>query len=100
VGILPKEIHDVVGPYLARLDEKLKNGGAINGDAIKGDAGVCTGNGWRFDYGPREACLDLEGFPTGIAATSWAKRDSEHQLQDVNAKRSAQRVAADASGGR
>ncbi len=26
VGILPKEIHDVVGPYLQRLDEKLKNG--------------------------------------------------------------------------
>ena len=26
VGILPKEIHEVVGPYLARLDEKLKNG--------------------------------------------------------------------------
>ncbi len=26
VGILPKEIHDVVGPYLAKLDEKLKNG--------------------------------------------------------------------------
>ncbi|MDX1925186.1 MAG: CvpA family protein [Pirellulaceae bacterium] len=26
VGILPKEIHDVVGPYLERLDEKLKNG--------------------------------------------------------------------------
>ena len=26
VGILPKEIHDVVGPYLQQLDEKLKNG--------------------------------------------------------------------------
>ncbi len=26
VGILPKEIHDVVGPYLASLDSKLKNG--------------------------------------------------------------------------
>lgn len=26
IGILPKEIHDVVGPYLARLDEKLKDG--------------------------------------------------------------------------
>ena len=26
VGILPKEIHEVVGPYLVRLDEKLKNG--------------------------------------------------------------------------
>ena len=26
VGILPKEIHDVVGPYLANLDDKLKHG--------------------------------------------------------------------------
>jgi membrane protein required for colicin V production len=26
IGILPREIHDVVGPYLARLDEKLKDG--------------------------------------------------------------------------
>lgn len=26
VGVLPKEIHDVVGPYLANLDNKLKNG--------------------------------------------------------------------------
>ncbi|MCA9134410.1 MAG: CvpA family protein, partial [Planctomycetales bacterium] len=25
MGILPKEIHEVVGPYLARLDEKLKH---------------------------------------------------------------------------
>lgn len=27
VGILPKEIHDVVGPYLANLDDKLKQHG-------------------------------------------------------------------------
>ena len=26
VGILPKEIHEVVGPYLENLDSKLKNG--------------------------------------------------------------------------
>lgn len=26
VGILPKEIHDVVGPYLANLDDQLKSG--------------------------------------------------------------------------
>ncbi len=31
IGVLPKEIHDVVGPYLARLDEKLKSGGAFGG---------------------------------------------------------------------
>ena len=28
VGVLPKEIHDVVGPYLVSLDNKLKNGQA------------------------------------------------------------------------
>lgn len=26
IGILPKEIHDVVGPYLSRLDNQLKSG--------------------------------------------------------------------------
>ncbi len=26
VGILPKEVHDVVGPYLAQLDDQLKDG--------------------------------------------------------------------------
>jgi membrane protein required for colicin V production len=33
VGVLPKEIHEVVGPYLARLDDKLKNGGALDGNS-------------------------------------------------------------------
>lgn len=32
IGVLPKEIHDVVGPYLARLDDKLKSGGALDGN--------------------------------------------------------------------
>ncbi len=34
VGILPKEIHDVVGPYLANLDNKLKTG--QDGTAVPG----------------------------------------------------------------
>lgn len=45
VGILPKEIHDVVGPYLANLDTKLKNG--QNGTvATTNEAGTGGGNGW------------------------------------------------------
>ena len=36
VGILPKEIHDVVGPYLANLDDQLNSGGAS--DTSTGDA--------------------------------------------------------------
>lgn len=39
VGILPQEIHDVVGPYLARLDNKLKNGGSADGSAANTGAG-------------------------------------------------------------
>lgn len=42
VGILPKEIHDVVGPYLARLDDKLKSGGAYEAHPA-GDAGSQDG---------------------------------------------------------
>ncbi len=36
VGVLPKEVHDVVGPYLARLDTKLKDGrnGIPNNDSL------------------------------------------------------------------
>ncbi len=36
VGILPKEIHDVVGPYLEQLDAKLKNG--QNGMPVANDS--------------------------------------------------------------
>jgi membrane protein required for colicin V production len=41
VGILPKEIHDVVGPYLQRLDEKLKNG--QNGLPMANDSNWASG---------------------------------------------------------
>ncbi|MEO8269797.1 MAG: CvpA family protein [Aureliella sp.] len=61
MGILPKEIHDVVGPYLAHLDEKLKNGGAF-GDAADGNTGA---NGDDNDsIWPRGGIPGLEGFPT------------------------------------
>lgn len=47
IGILPKEIHDVVGPYLARLDEKLKNGGAFDGQVgeVELTDGIWPGTG-------------------------------------------------------
>ena len=39
VGVLPKEIHDVVGPYLRQLDEKLRrNQGASPDDAQSNSA--------------------------------------------------------------
>ncbi len=56
VGILPKEIHDVVGPYLARLDEKLKNGGAFD-DAV--ESRVETAD----TLWPSGGIPGLEGFP-------------------------------------
>lgn len=65
VGVLPKEIHDVVGPYLVRLDEKLKEGRSglpleSNGESLwtnglpslpgigsqQTAAGQGAGNGW------------------------------------------------------
>lgn len=40
MGVLPKELHDVVGPYLAQLDSKLKNGQqAGDSDATASDWG-------------------------------------------------------------
>ena len=41
VGILPKEIHDVVGPYLEQLDAKLKNG--QSGIPVANDSNWGTG---------------------------------------------------------
>jgi membrane protein required for colicin V production len=40
VGILPQEIHDVVGPYLTQLDERLKNGGAGAADGTAWPGGL------------------------------------------------------------
>jgi membrane protein required for colicin V production len=63
MGILPSEIHDVVGPYLARLDDKLKNGGAFDG-AVDDNA---DGNGAPNDsIWPSGGIPGLEGFPTGM----------------------------------
>ncbi len=41
VGILPKEIHDVVGPYLRQLDEKLKNG--QDGFPVSNESNLASG---------------------------------------------------------
>ncbi len=60
VGILPKEIHDVVGPYLERLDEKLKNG--QNGLPISEDSN--WGNGLPNFPGTSEQ-------PAGQGAANW-----------------------------
>lgn len=59
VGILPKEIHDVVGPYLARLDDQLKNGGALD-DAADGNS-QSTDSFW-----PAGGIPTLENIPAGL----------------------------------
>ncbi len=89
VGILPKEIHDVVGPYLARLDEKLKDGqnglpmdsddGWINGlpslPGINGGApavnqeGQGTGNGWDLGGMLQNAIPGQPSQPAGQPAS-------------------------------
>lgn len=57
VGVLPKEIHDVVGPYLASLDNKLKD--AQHGPNTIGDRGLSDlGSG-----------LGLPTIPEGVADT-------------------------------
>ncbi len=45
-GILPKEIHDVVGPYLARLDEKLHQQFPAGGQATAGGGGGLWPSSW------------------------------------------------------
>ncbi len=61
VGILPKEIHDVVGPYLARLDDKLKSGGAF-GAATASDTTESTWPTGDLTGG----IPSLENLPPGI----------------------------------
>lgn len=59
VGILPKEIHDVVGPYLARLDDQLKNGGALDDAADVNPPS--TDSFW-----PAGGIPTLENIPAGL----------------------------------
>ncbi len=59
IGILPKEIHEVVGPYLARLDDKLKNGGALNG--VVNVSGETTDGLW-----PSGGIPGLENIPEAL----------------------------------
>ncbi len=46
VGVLPREIHDVVGPYLARLDSKLKDG-QQHEETTEGDGGSIWPGGFN-----------------------------------------------------
>lgn len=59
VGVLPKEIHDVVGPYLANLDGKLKDG-------LQGLPRP-EGNGFSFPIGLEQFQQGLPNMSGGIA---------------------------------
>jgi membrane protein required for colicin V production len=70
-GILPKEIHDVVGPYLANLDDKLKNGqqGASNQVATGGENLWPSADAWTNAVNgipaiPQELQNMLPGLPS------------------------------------
>ncbi|GAB5403822.1 MAG: hypothetical protein Aurels2KO_20530 [Aureliella sp.] len=77
VGILPKEIHDVVGPYLSGLDEKLNSHDGHDHDEGESERGQfpdlsaglpAIGDGIRDAFGDqiREQVLDrLPALPTG-----------------------------------
>ena len=67
VGILPKEIHDVVGPYLARLDDKLKGAadGTHNGASTGDSTQVSTPQG--FSLG--ETLNGLPSISEGLGST-------------------------------
>lgn len=66
IGILPKEIHDVVGPYLAKLDNNLKKGGALDNAAASGD----TQSNWP-----------TEGFTGGIPSLENFSADIQNGIQ-------------------
>lgn len=57
VGILPKEIHDVVGPYLARLDDKLS--GTHGSVSPEGASSTAASAPQGFDLGQT-----LNGLPS------------------------------------
>jgi membrane protein required for colicin V production len=53
-GVLPKELHDVVGPYLARLDAQLQQGQTAGGNPAGGNpagAGSIWPSGWGGGQG-------------------------------------------------
>lgn len=89
-GLLPKELHDVVGPYLDQLDRKLHqgglygdglnggglNGGGLNGGGLNGGGlagGQGGGSGWNLwpnaPASPAEAAAPfLNSAPFGNSA--------------------------------
>jgi membrane protein required for colicin V production len=77
VGLLPNELHDVVGPYLARLDAQLKDGrnGISNNDSLlnglpslPGFGGGQTGQFGQVPSGQGNENWNLGGLiPNGLA---------------------------------
>ena len=70
IGVLPREIHDVVGPYLASLDDKLKHGRTDEG-------GQPTGN-WAGDPGQAAG-----GLPGGFQLPGGLQQYLPEQLRQV-----------------
>lgn len=65
VGILPQEIHDVVGPHLAKLDDQLKRGGSGSPD-LAGEGGLLPGFP-SITGGENLAIPGLPGSGTGLS---------------------------------
>lgn len=63
MGILPQEIHDVVGPYLARLDEKLRHGGT----ETSATGTETDGSAWPFDSANLNQQLEQLPIPNGLS---------------------------------
>ena len=61
VGVLPQEIHDVVGPYLARLDSKLRDGQSQSGQTQNGNS---TESPWDTNSGSNWNTQGLPDIPS------------------------------------
>lgn len=82
-GVLPKEIHDVVGPYLARLDEKLHQqfpagsqttaGNGLWPSSWGGDAGAGQAAGQGGGFGN---VLNGSGFGNGLGGQAGPEQGS------------------------
>ncbi|MEM8734663.1 MAG: CvpA family protein [Planctomycetota bacterium] len=68
VGILPKEVHEVVGPYLARLDGQLKDGQQGPPAEVTDLQGLGTATGQNSIGGTAGAIRDIisQQLPAGV----------------------------------